>query len=93
MLSGGDQQRQRPLALLARQMILGGEAALEPAQTVVVGLRAGSAGRFLLSMSVPAGACGVVMGPADRGVDVDLPRDQTCRIRPSLQYNGFSTAH
>jgi len=63
----------------------GGEASRGPAQTVVVRLGAGAAGRFLLGPPVAAGACGVLMGPADRGVDVDLPRDQSRRIRPGLQ--------
>lgn len=46
-LTCGDQQRQRPLALFAGQMDLGGEASPGPAQAVVVGLGAGSARRLL----------------------------------------------
>jgi hypothetical protein len=64
---------------------LGGEAAAGPPQAVIVGLRAGAARRFLLDLTVTAGACSVLMGPADRGVDVDLPRDQPGRIRSGLQ--------
>lgn len=70
MLTCGDQEGQRPPALLTGQMDFGGEASPRPAQAMVVGLGAGAARRFLLSRSVPAGACGVLMGPADRGVDV-----------------------
>ncbi|MFB7176054.1 hypothetical protein ACFCYM_35485 [Streptomyces sp. NPDC056254] len=48
-LTCGDQQGQRPLALLAGDMDLGGEASPGPAQAVVVGLGAASARRFLLA--------------------------------------------
>jgi hypothetical protein len=72
------------LTLFASQIDLGGEAAAGPAKTMVLRLGAGFARRFPLGLSVAAGACGVLMGSADRGVDADLPRDQPCRIRAGL---------
>lgn len=65
-------------------MDLGGEASPGPAQAVVVGFDLETAWRFLLGLPIAAGARGVLVGPADRGVDVDLPRDQPSRVRPGL---------
>jgi hypothetical protein len=66
-------------------MDLCGEASPGPAQGVISGLGLNPTRRLLLSLSMTAGARGVLMGPADRGVDVDLPRDQPGRIRSGLQ--------
>jgi hypothetical protein len=52
---------------------------------VVVGLGGDTARRFLLSCAVPAGTGRVLVSPADRGVDVGLPGDQSDRIGPRLQ--------
>lgn len=56
-LTCGHQQTQRPLALLAGEMDLGGEASPGPSHAVIAGLGAGSARRFLLGLPVAAAAC------------------------------------
>jgi hypothetical protein len=73
------------LSLFAGQMDLGGEPSPGLTQAVVVWLGAGPARRFLPSLAGAAGSCGALMGPADRGVDIGLPRDQSGRVRPGLQ--------
>jgi hypothetical protein len=52
---------------------------------MVLGFGAGTARWLVLGMAVTAGARRVLMGPTDRGIDVDLPRDQPGRVRPDLQ--------
>ncbi|CAM5689208.1 hypothetical protein STENM36S_04939 [Streptomyces tendae] len=52
---------------------------------MVLGFGAGPARWLVLGMAVTAGARSVLMGPPDRGIDVDLPRDQPGRVRPDLQ--------
>ncbi|GHG40029.1 hypothetical protein GCM10018784_62240 [Streptomyces hydrogenans] len=49
---------------------------------LVGGLRDRAADSPLSGPAVVAGTRGVLRGPADRGADVDLPRDRPCRIRP-----------
>ena len=85
MLPGGDQQRQRLLSLLTRQMNLRGEPASRPAQSMVFRFGAHSAWRFLLHSTAPAGTGSMLVCPADGGVDIDLPEDQPGRISPRLQ--------
>lgn len=72
------------MTLLVSQVNLGGEASPGPAQAVVVRLGTGPARRFFLGPAVAAGARGMLMGPAVRGVGVDLPRDQPGSVRPGL---------
>lgn len=52
---------------------------------MVVRLGSRPARRFLLPGRVPAGTGGMLMSPADRGIDVHLPRDQPRSIGPALQ--------
>jgi hypothetical protein len=52
------------------------------AQGVVGGL---IAGWFRLGGRVPAGSCGVLVGPADRGVHRHIPGDQAHRLGHALQ--------
>jgi hypothetical protein len=57
-LAGGERQREGFAALLTRQLDLGGETALGPAQPVISRFRAG---RLHLPIGVVAGARGVLM--------------------------------
>lgn len=66
-------------------MDLGGQAASRPAECVIVRLCDDPAGWLLLGMPIPAGAGRVLVSPADRGVDIRLPRDQPAGIGPGLQ--------
>ncbi|GAA5615702.1 hypothetical protein Spla01_06919 [Streptomyces platensis] len=84
-LPGGDQQRQRLLSLLTRQMNLRGEPASRPAQSMVFRFGAHLAWRFLLHSTAPAGTGSMLVCPADGGVDIGLPEDQPGRISPRLQ--------
>lgn len=83
--ASGDQQRQRLLSLLTRQMNLRGEPASRPAQSMVFRFGAHSARRFLLHSTALAGTGSMPVCPADGGVDIDLPEDQPGRISPRLQ--------
>lgn len=48
-------------------------------------LVADAAWRLLLGLPVAADTCGVLMGPADRGVDAHFPRNGPGRVRPGPQ--------
>ena len=85
-LPGGDDDRQRLLPLFTRQMDLGGQAPARAAQSMVSRLgRAGPARRLTLPVPLPAGTSRMLMRPAHRGIDADLPADRPGRIRSPLQ--------
>lgn len=63
----------------------GGLAAARASEPVVVRPDGDAAGRLLLQLPPFPGPGGVPKGPADRGVDVDGPGDQFCRVGPGLE--------
>jgi hypothetical protein len=80
-----DQDGQRLLALLAGQVDLRGQPAPGPAESVIGRLGGQAARRFLLGLAVPARPGGVLVSPADRGVDVHRPSDATVRVGSRLE--------
>lgn len=52
---------------------------------MITGLSQRPARWLLLPGAVPTGTGGVLMSPADRGVHIHLPRNQTGRIGPGLE--------
>jgi hypothetical protein len=70
------------LALLTRQVDLGGPAAAGPAQAVIGRL---ITRRLDLAAGVPAGTGGVLVRPRDRGVHRHIPGDQARRVGELLQ--------
>lgn len=74
------------VALLGGQVQLGDPLAPRPAERVVGRLElAHTTRRFLLQIAVDADTCRVLVGPADCGIDTDVPNDQPGSIRPGLQ--------
>jgi hypothetical protein len=80
-----NQDDQRLLALLAGQVDLRGQPAPGPAEGVIGRLGGQAARRFLLGLAVPARPGGVLVSPADRGVDVHRPSDATVRVGSRLE--------
>ena len=80
-----DEQGQRPLALLAREVDLGCEPAPRAAQAVICRLMQDAAGRLFLQIAVSPCTGSVLVGTTDRGVDADFPGDQPQSIGPGLK--------
>lgn len=73
------------LTLLDSEMQLGGEAASRPSQPVIMRLDEHAAWWLLLQVALLAGPGRMLVGAADRGVDVQVPRDRTPRIGQGLE--------
>jgi len=84
VLPGGQQHGQGLLPLLAAQVQLGGPATAGPTQRMVSGFLLDPARRFLLQLGLRTRTGGVLMRSADRGVDADVPRDQTSSVGARL---------
>ncbi len=83
-LPSGHHDRQGPLALLNRQVQLGGQPTPGASQPMVWRLDGDPAGFFALPVPL-CGTGGVLMGAADGGVHADLPGDQPPRVGLGLQ--------
>lgn len=75
------QRRQRGIPVRQRSRDQPGGAS-EP---VVLRLGNDAAGRFLLQVPLSPRPCSVLVGPADGGVDVEVPGDQVLRLRAGLE--------
>src|SRR5256886_3494606 len=84
-LPGGQQHRQRFLALLAGQVHLRGQPATRAPQRVIARLDHDTTGRFPLVIWLPPSARGVLMSPGDRGVHRHIPGNQTGSVGSGLQ--------
>jgi hypothetical protein len=73
------------LTLLDGQVQLGAEPAARAAQPVITRLGDHATRRLLLRITLLAGPGRMLMGAADRGVDVQVPRDRTVRVGQGLE--------
>ncbi len=84
-LPGRHQDRHGFLALLDGQVQLGAEPAARAAQPVITRLGEHATRRLLLQITLLAGPGRMLMSGADRGVDVQVPRDRTVRVGQGLK--------
>ncbi|WP_437343281.1 hypothetical protein [Rhodococcus pyridinivorans] len=85
MLTGRQQQRERPSMLFARQMQLRRPPTPGATQRMVGRFGHDTAGRFDLRLTLTAGTGGVLMRPHDRRVDADVPGDLVGGVGPCMQ--------
>lgn len=80
-----DHDRHGLLALLDRQVQLGGEPAARLSQPMITRLGEDAARRLFLQVTLLAGPSRMLMSTAHRGIDAQIPRDRPLRVGQGLE--------